>query len=1439
MNKMPRKNVVFKSNKGGFIFSLSIIILMCILLVSANFNEKKSGLLRKNVSNWDFGSPLISKTFHQVTGLIITVVPTGNALDLSWDNLNETVPALLGYRIYRSTTAGFTTNSSNYLTNTTNNYYRDTSLTDGVMYYYRVSAVNVSLNEGPPSDETSEIPSDSVPPEKIIGVEVTIIPKGNALNLTWNDVGGDVIKYKVYREKSSGFIPNETENLQAEPTTNYYLDTGLDDGDTYYYRISAVDEVPLEGPYSEEAWKIPSDTEAPAKVTGLDISPVAEGNALLLSWDPCTALDFHHFNVYRSLAQGGPYTNIVNLTATSYTDTGLWDGTTYYYVITAVDEVPNEGPASDEATGTPHDSEAPAKVLGLQVTVISDNQLDLNWTQNTEPDLLNYCIYRSTTQGFTPSPLNNIANVTAPQNWFDDINVTVETTYYYRIKAMDTAFNIGEASDEQSGIINVIPPQKVRGVVVVNEGTGDILNISWHINPELDFDHYNVYRSTQANLTISPSNLVASPSANFYQDRGLIEYQTYYYRITAVDEANNEGNPSEIKNATPIDIKAPDPPLINAYYFPDFGRTIVLLITDPDYLTSDVKYYNVHRSSVSGFTPNNDTLIAGNYTKMEVKSNWYIDSDLPIGTYFYKVTALDEKYQESIPSNEATVPDTVPPGPPLNLTADPSGWTNENSFKVTWTNPTDLSGIVRAYYKLDSAPTSNIDGNYVDGKGIEQISDITVNSQGAHLIYVWLMDYTGNIEYSNHAKTILYFDKTPPSNFIIISPSEIVYNKTPGVICQIFVSGAGINLSSVQYAYSTTGSLTPTNWEPVDGVYLDAACTIPANDGATGKLYLKVSAVPFNQFALRRNTIRFRASDMANNYGVQSTAFIIRTANPITFIILLIIIVIGISTYAGKVIYSKRKQNRLHLKFLDEKENFNSYVEFRLADLDIILNDIDIIELNLDTLLRFQWMPHEHNLKYDKLYHYQVVKYYIGITELLTEMNDIIAGLDNQLREFNRKFQFLNSITQLSQQTIRIDEKIDSSIIALGHLIKTLRKKYSFHLNKSGPSLKVEFPLEEFDRKFAKIINKFREMYKVFVKEFDQLLISRQIRLIETRIDELDSIFKETAEWLTNAENWSKILPLPKNRGYKHLLKLKKEQYIALKDEFQLKIEKMRAELASSIVFAQNFIKWIYDTFKKRLKKFETIIYEDALRFISSEDTDFSDINQFLEEKFSYFNSLLEVDKIKIDEFYDSHKEFNLQGIYDEWTAFVEEIPSKLKRIRVGLDKFVQPLYRLFKLIKGITVLFYKESMAEIDKYLKPELSSAKQGEKFTPLNILFSQIVWKINRIDNEIKDWIDLLPFDLETPQFIILLREWNEVKEEVFVKLNTLSKEQKIYKCEIMHELLDPLNDEIWECSNCRAIACAEHLERWYHRKEVPECFKCGKTNTFINMKLSKYS
>ena len=96
---------------------------------------------------------------------------------------------------------------------------------------------------------------------------------------------------------------------------------------------------------------LPTDTTAPAKVTGLTIIPVS-CIQLDLSWDANTETDLDHYNVYRSTTSGGTYDLIASPTTNSSSDTGLTALTTYYYNVSAVDTSGNVGEASDVESKT-------------------------------------------------------------------------------------------------------------------------------------------------------------------------------------------------------------------------------------------------------------------------------------------------------------------------------------------------------------------------------------------------------------------------------------------------------------------------------------------------------------------------------------------------------------------------------------------------------------------------------------------------------------------------------------------------------------------------------------------------------------------------------------------------------------------------------------------------------------------------------------------------------------------------------------------------------------------------------------------------------------------------------------------------------------------------------------------------------------------------------
>ncbi|MEP7013610.1 MAG: M14 family zinc carboxypeptidase [Acidobacteriota bacterium] len=87
----------------------------------------------------------------------------------------------------------------------------------------------------------------------------------------------------------------------------------------------------------------------PGAPSGLVATP---GNGQVsLSWTAGSGATRH--NVYRGTATGGPYTPIqTNLLVTTYTDTGLTNGTPYFYVVTGTNPQ-GEGGFSNEASATP------------------------------------------------------------------------------------------------------------------------------------------------------------------------------------------------------------------------------------------------------------------------------------------------------------------------------------------------------------------------------------------------------------------------------------------------------------------------------------------------------------------------------------------------------------------------------------------------------------------------------------------------------------------------------------------------------------------------------------------------------------------------------------------------------------------------------------------------------------------------------------------------------------------------------------------------------------------------------------------------------------------------------------------------------------------------------------------------------------------------------
>ena len=145
------------------------------------------------------------------------------------------------------------------------------------------------------------------------------------VTLNWTAVSG-ATGYNVSRSESTGGPYSE---LADGVTATTYTDTGLPDGQTWYYVVSAItpDRV---GTNSAEAAAAAYATP-PQRPGGLSATP---GDAqVLLAWPPDTGATA--FTVFRTTTSGTNYKALATQPGTSYTDTTAANGTLYYYAVSA------------------------------------------------------------------------------------------------------------------------------------------------------------------------------------------------------------------------------------------------------------------------------------------------------------------------------------------------------------------------------------------------------------------------------------------------------------------------------------------------------------------------------------------------------------------------------------------------------------------------------------------------------------------------------------------------------------------------------------------------------------------------------------------------------------------------------------------------------------------------------------------------------------------------------------------------------------------------------------------------------------------------------------------------------------------------------------------------------------------------------------------------
>jgi type II secretory pathway pseudopilin PulG len=173
------------------------------------------------------------------------------------------------------------------------------------------------------------------------------------------------------------------------------------------------------------------------QVTGLTATP-GDGVATL-AWTKVVATKFSHYELWRGATSGGETKLVDDLTGNGYTDSGLVNGQTYYYVVYAVNVDGVAGPASNEVSvrPVPQTDVTPPTMPGGFTAVAVNNTAVLSWTASTDlvlpaTGVKGYYVYRSDNPS---TPLQTLGpNATG---MIDAIGWV--KTYSYYVKAFDGA----------------------------------------------------------------------------------------------------------------------------------------------------------------------------------------------------------------------------------------------------------------------------------------------------------------------------------------------------------------------------------------------------------------------------------------------------------------------------------------------------------------------------------------------------------------------------------------------------------------------------------------------------------------------------------------------------------------------------------------------------------------------------------------------------------------------------------------------------------------------------------------------------------------------------------------------------------------------------------------------------------------------------------------
>lgn len=322
----------------------------------------------------------------------------------------------------------------------------------------------------------------------------------------------------------------------------------------------------------------------PAAPTGL-VATIVPPNTVQLAWQPSATATVVSYRLRRGTV---PATLASDLIGTSYTDTGLSDGT-YVYDVIAIDDQGLESAPSAQA-GVVLDRSAPVvSILRPADGARAGGLLEIIGTASGGPNFQSYSLYLGTGANerllaTSPQPVSSARLGTA-----DLRTLTEGSVQTLRLTA--TSLYGGTSQIVQQLIVDNTPP--AAPVLSSATATGTSVTLSWSASPSPDVRGYLVLRNEQiANAPggssggdITPWLLPAS-SVTFTH---TVADGLHQYKVLAVDQAFNLSAPSNVRSVV-VDTRAPQAVIVTPVADAVLRTTTQLLADSEDLDLASVQF---------------------------------------------------------------------------------------------------------------------------------------------------------------------------------------------------------------------------------------------------------------------------------------------------------------------------------------------------------------------------------------------------------------------------------------------------------------------------------------------------------------------------------------------------------------------------------------------------------------------------------------------------------------------------------------------------------------------------------------------------------------------------------------------------------------------------------------------------------------------------------